>query len=76
MKTQNLLLLLSVCATIALTGCTGLNGLAAQLKDDPAVVKMDIVTLYGTGKFIRIGSNTNNVVIAPDGSININPKKD
>ena len=70
-------LLLSALLTLPLvgSGCTGLTGLATQLKDDPAVVRLDIVTLYGTGKLIRVGSNTNAVSIAPDGTITINPDK-
>lgn len=71
------LLLISVFSCLLSgVGCTGLTGLATQLKDDPALVKLDIVTLYGNGKFIRVGSNTNNIVISPDGTVNVNPKKE
>ena len=61
--------------TPLLSGCNGLTSLAKQLKNDPAVVKMDIVTLYGTGKFIRIGNNTNSIVVDPDNTVHINEKR-
>lgn len=70
---MKLVILISL-IVVALTGCTGLTGVIKQLKNDPAVVKMDIVTLYGTGKFVRVGNNTNTVSIAPDGTVSINPK--
>ena len=70
-------LVLGLISLIPLTGCTGLNSLgsiAQQLKDDPAIVQFDIVTIYGTAKFKRIGSNTNSVTVDPDGTMRINPR--
>jgi hypothetical protein len=57
------------------SGCTSVTSLAKQLKNDPAVVDVDVVTLYGRGRLIRVGNNTNTVTIAPDGTVTINAKK-
>lgn len=58
------------------TGGTGLAGIAAQLKDDPAilVVRGKAGTPWGeiNNNFTRIGGTTNSVTIAPDGTVTIN----
>jgi len=43
------------------------------LGKDPAIVVGNIATVYGTGKFIRVGVTTNSVTVQPDGTVIVNP---
>jgi len=60
---------------VVLSGCTALPKLATQLKGDPAVVDPEVVTLYGKGRLVRVGNNTNTVEIHTDGTVVVNPKR-
>ena len=73
---KKFILALSVIPLLLTSACTGMNSvgaLATQLKDDPAIVQFDLVSVYGTIKFKRIGSNTNSVTLDSDGTMRINP---
>jgi len=55
--------------------CAGVGKIAEQLKDDPALVILDIRTIYGTAHLIRHGSPTNTLTIGPDSALAVNPKE-
>lgn len=53
-------------------GCTSLDKVVAQLKDDPAIVSGSVMTPYGSMKFTRVGSRTNETItVGGDGTITI-----
>lgn len=71
-KTKSLITLAA--GILALASCTGCTGFASAIKaagGDPAIVTGSINTIYGTGKFTRIGGDRRNqtVAIQPDGTV-------
>lgn len=77
MKQFFLMALLALLALLAgcVSGCASLPKVVRELKDDPAVVKLDIITMSGSGRLIRIGEMTNTVEVTPEGKVTINPRK-
>lgn len=61
-------------AAMALTGCssTNITKLVGALAKDPAIVSINVPTMYGTVKFTRVGSQTNSVTISSDGEVRVN----
>ena len=59
---------------IATSGCssTNITKLATALAKDQAVVSMNVSSVYGTVKFVRIGGSTNSVTVNPDGTVTVN----
>lgn len=70
---KNTILICVAVLMIPLSGCGGLPKLARALAKDPAIVVIEVNTPYGKQSLIRIGNNTNDVVIK-DGTITVNPK--
>ena len=64
-------LAVSLAGALLLTGCTSFPSTLQALKDDPATVVLNVGTVYGTLKLVRIGGVTNNVSVAPDGTVTI-----
>jgi hypothetical protein len=58
---------------IACAGCstTNITKLTQALAKDPAIVVVNVGTVYGTVKFTRVGCVTNGMTISPDGTITI-----
>lgn len=53
-------------------GCTSMDKVIAQLKDDPAIVAGSVMTPYGSMKFTRVGSRTNETItVGGDGTITV-----
>jgi len=79
-KLQKLsLVLLLLLTSLNLVGCStsGMAKIAAQLKNDPATVSIQITTIYGTVKMVRLapGTNTPPHSVAADGSVNVTDKR-
>lgn len=70
---RNLLLAI---AAASLCGCssTNITKLVGALAKDPAIVSVNVPTMYGTVKFVRVGSQTNSVAITSDGEVRVNAK--
>lgn len=66
------LLLVSIPA-LFLCGCVSnqTTSLVRALSKDPATVSATIVTPWGTARLVRVGGQTNNVSVTPDGSVSI-----
>ncbi len=59
---------------IVLSGCANLPATVKELAGDPATVAAQLTTVYGTAKFVRVGSlsSTNgSVTVSPDGTVTI-----
>lgn len=69
------LFILTATAFVALVGagCSSLSSVAKQLKDDPAIVVVNVGSPWGQQKLVRIGGTTNSVAVSPDGTVTINP---
>jgi hypothetical protein len=65
--------LVAAVLVLAAGGCTGLSGVARELKDDPAIVVVNVGSPWGQQKLVRIGGTTNAVSVSPDGTVSINP---
>lgn len=62
------LLVLSVIVALSI-GCTGLAGVAKQLKDDSALVTVQVKTLYGSGYMVRDGRANGSTTVSMDGAL-------
>ena len=62
---------------VVLTGCSSTNiaKLTKELAKDPAIVSVQVRSVYGTVNFVRVGTTTNGVVVSPDGTVKVNPAK-
>jgi hypothetical protein len=67
-------LTLSMIAIGSFTGCANYGKLSANLKDDPAIIILNVGTPWGNQKMVRIGGQSNYVSITPEGVVNIKPK--
>jgi len=68
--------ILGLSALVALsTGCAGMGTVSRNLKDDGAIVILEMGTPWGNQKLVRIGGQTNSVTVSPDGTVTINPRK-
>lgn len=57
----------------AVAGCTpNFAKVMNSLAKDPAIVSGSVQTVYGTGRFTRIGATTNAVTVSPDGTVTVN----
>jgi len=58
---------------VALCGCssTNITKLVGALAKDPAIVSVNVPTMYGTVKFTRVGSGTNYVEVTSDGTVKV-----
>ena len=58
---------------VILAGCstTNITKLTQALAKDPAIVVVNVGTVYGTVKFVRVGSVTNGMTISPDGTVSV-----
>jgi len=58
---------------IACAGCstTNITKLTQALAKDPAIVVVNVGTVYGTVKFTRVGCITNGMSVSPDGTVTI-----
>ena len=54
-------------------GCstTNISKLTEALAKDPAIVVVNIGTVYGTVKFTRVGCITNGLTVSPDGTVSV-----
>lgn len=60
------------CIGLCCTGClsTNFTEFAKAMQNDDASISVQVTTVYGTAKFVRIGPGTNATVTAsPDGTI-------
>jgi starvation-inducible outer membrane lipoprotein len=57
-----------------LAGCSSAPKMLKALKGDQAIVTGQIMTPWGSSKFIRIGGTTNSVTVNADGVISVNGK--
>jgi hypothetical protein len=67
--------LLLVLALALLPGCMSMPAMVRELGKDPATLSMNVNTIYGTVRIIRIGTHATNqvVTIDPSGTITIHP---
>ena len=58
---------------LLISGCasTNITKLTEALAKDPAIVVVNVGTVYGTVKFIRVGCITNGMSVSPDGTVTI-----
>lgn len=72
MRTKRITILFAL-ATLALAGCstTNISELTKALAQDPAIVVVNVGSVYGTVKFTRVGAVTNGMSISPDGTVTI-----
>lgn len=58
---------------ILIGGCstTNITKLTEALAKDPAIVVLNIGTVYGTVKFTRVGCITNGLTVSPDGTVSV-----
>lgn len=58
---------------ITCAGCstTNISKLTEALAKDPAIVVVNIGTVYGTVKFTRVGCVTNGLTVSPDGTVSV-----
>ncbi len=58
---------------LAIAGCstTNVTKLVTALAKDPAIVVVNVGTVYGTVKFTRVGSVTNGMTVSPDGTVTV-----
>jgi hypothetical protein len=70
MKTKLIVLAM---AAAALSGCstTNITKLTQALAKDPAIVVLNVGSVYGTVRFTRVGSITNGMTISPDGTVTV-----
>lgn len=64
---------LSLVLVVAGLGCTGFGNVAKSLKDDPAIVILNVGTPWGIQKLVRVGGQSNEVTVTIDGEIKIKP---
>jgi uncharacterized lipoprotein YmbA len=65
---------LALLSALAFTGCssTNITKLAQQLKDDPATVSVTVSSIYGTVRFVRTNTRTNQTLtVSPDGTVSV-----
>ena len=66
-------LALAATGLLALTGCstTNMSEVLKSLGGDPAIVSGSVTTIYGNGRFVRVGGDrkSQTVSIAPDGTV-------
>lgn len=61
-----------LCAAVLMSaGCMDCGKIAKQLKDDPAIVWLQVGTPWGVQKMVRVGGQTNSVSVDPDGTVTI-----
>lgn len=66
-------LLVTIALIPLITGCANYGKLTANLKDDPAIVVLNVGTPWGVQKLVRVGGQTNGVEVSPDGTVKIAP---
>ncbi len=59
---------------LSLCGCsaTNISRLSRELAKDPAIVSVQVRSVYGTVNFVRVGTTTNGVTVSPDGTVTVN----
>jgi hypothetical protein len=56
-----------------ISGCstTNITKLTQALAKDPAIIVVNVGTVYGTVKLTRVGCVTNGMSVSPDGTVTI-----
>jgi len=72
MKTLSLLIVTVLCA-VCFTGCNNMPAVAKALSKDPALVTLQVRTIYGTAFFTRDGRPLSADTITPEGAVTSTP---
>ncbi len=55
------------------TGCMG--HIARALKEGPSIITVEMGSPWGTQRLVRVGGQTNDVVVSANGTITVSPPK-